>query len=388
MTITYEMGKPRKDGSRKVYIFICSGRGTGNRKRLATSMVVRKEDLNKKGEIRNTSKLAEIQAYIAGAYKKIDSLPLAIQPEIPKADAVAASLMGGTGRDFLVWCADWMARSKLKGIRNYKTAVNSFHAWLHRDSITFAEITPALLSDYSRSLENFPRAQSMYLSALRHIWNEAERYLPDDDVPRSPFRKFRVPRQTFIGQRAVDEAVIRKVYDYKAMPGSRAELARDCFLLSFCLIGTNSADLYDCRVFDNGVLKYDRAKTRDRRADHAHIEIRVPAFVSSLVGKYRDTGYGYVFNFHRRYDNAREFNRAINKGLKEIEGGLTFYAARHSWATIARNILGESREDVDEALNHKNTSTSLLDVYVKKDYARINQINERVVNYVFREDAC
>lgn len=383
MTITYEIGKPRKDGSRKIYILICSGGGANNRKRLATSMAVRKEDLNKKGEIRNTLKLVEIQAYIARAYKKIDSLPLTIQPKLPKADAVAASLLGGTGRDFLTWCADWLAKSKLKGIRNYKTAVNSFRAWLHRDSITFAEITPALLSDYCRSLESSPRAQSMYLSALRHIWNEAERYLPDDDVPRSPFRKFRVPRQTFIGQRAVDEAVICKVYDYRAMPGSRAELARDCFLLSFCLMGTNSADLYECRVLENNVLKYDRAKTRDRRADHAHIEIRVPAFARDLVDKYRDAGHGYVFNFHGRYANAREFNRAINKGLKEIEAGLTFYAARHSWATIARNTLGESREDVDEALNHKNTSTSLLDVYVKKDYARINLINEKVVNYVF-----
>ncbi len=383
MTITYEMGKPRKDGSRKIYILICSGAGINNRKRLATSMVVRKEDLNKKGAICNAVKLAEIQAYIAGAYKKIDSLPLTVQSKLPEAGAIATSLVGGTGRDFFAWCAEWMSKSSLKGIRNYKTAVNSFRSWLHRDCITFADITPALLSDYSRSLENSPRAQSMYLSALRHLWNEAERYLPDEDVPRSPFRKFRVPRQAFIGQRAVDETVIRRVYDYKAKPGSRAELARDCFLLSFCLMGTNSADLYWCKVFEDDVLKYDRAKTRDRRADHAHIEIRVPAFIRGLVDKYRDASHTHVFCFHRRYANEREFNRAINKGLKEIDGELTFYAARHTWATIARNVLGESREDVDEALNHKNTSTSLLDVYVKKDYTRINLINEKVVGYMF-----
>ena len=36
-----------------------------------------------------------------------------------------------------------------------------------------------------------------------------------------------------------------------------------------------------------------------------------------------------------------------------------------------------------------NTSTSLLDIYVKKDFARINEINRGVIEYVFKkkEDA-
>lgn len=385
MTINYELGKVRANGSRRVYIIIRNGSGIGSRKHIATSMVVWKDELNRKGEIRNAGKLAEIQAFIAAAYKKMDAAPFALQPEPLKANDIAVSLLGGSGKDFFRWCEKWMRESRLKGIRNYKTAVNSFRKWLQKDSVTFEEMTPALLSDYCRSLDDSPRAQTMYLSALRHLWNEAERYLPDDDVPRSPFRKFRVPKQRFVGQRAVDESIIRKVYEYRAKPGSRAELARDCFLLSFCLIGTNSADLYDCRVLEEGVLKYDRAKTKDRRSDHAHIEIAVHPFIAALVAKYRDSGRAYVFSFHRRYTDHREFNRAINVGLKEIEPDLTFYAARHTWATIARNTLRNSREDVDEALNHKNTSTSLLDIYVKKDFARVNEINRGVIEYVFKE---
>ena len=35
-----------------------------------------------------------------------------------------------------------------------------------------------------------------------------------------------------------------KVYHYQGKPGIRAQLARDTFILSFCLMGMNSVDNY------------------------------------------------------------------------------------------------------------------------------------------------
>ena len=46
---------------------------------------------------------------------------------------------------------------------------------------------------------------------------------------------------------------------------SRHNLARDVFMLSFCLWGTNAIDLYECTDLKNGRLTYNRAKTKDRR---------------------------------------------------------------------------------------------------------------------------
>lgn len=48
---------------------------------------------------------------------------------------------------------------------------------------------------------------------------------------------------------------------------------------------------------------------------------------------------------------------------------------------------------MDEALNHKSMTNRLLDVYVKKDFGIINDLNKRVIDYVFggmdgRENVC
>lgn len=45
-------------------------------------------------------------------------------------------------------------------------------------------------------------------------------------------------------------------------------------------MGMNSVDIYECVSYNKGVLAYDRAKTRDRRNDNAHIEIVVPDIIN------------------------------------------------------------------------------------------------------------
>ena len=81
---------------------------------------------------------------------------------------------------------------------------------------------------------------------------------------------------------------------------------------------------------------------------------------------------------------------AINLGLKEIakEIGLNtlqFYAARHSWATIARNDLGIDKATIHEALNHVDNSYTITDLYIKKNFVAINKANKEVIQYVFGE---
>ena len=65
---------------------------------------------------------------------------------------------------------------------------------------------------------------------------------------------------------------------------------------------------------------------------------------------------------------------------------LTFYAFRHSWATIARNDLGIEKWTVHEALCHVDSDTSIDDVYIRKDYKQINVANKLVADYVLGKD--
>ena len=49
---------------------------------------------------------------------------------------------------------------------------------------------------------------------------------------------------------------IIKINHYDAVPGSRVQMARDCFILSFCLMGMNSVDMYQATKLEEGTLKY------------------------------------------------------------------------------------------------------------------------------------
>ena len=96
-----------------------------------------------------------------------------------------------------------------------------------------------------------------------------------------------------------------------------------------------------------------------------------------------------VFRFYQMYADQSTFNAALNKGLKTVGEkvgipDLKFYAARHSWATIARNDLKTDKSTIDEALNHIDKRLSVTDLYIKKDFSIINEVNKSVLDYVFK----
>ena len=64
--------------------------------------------------------------------------------------------------------------------------------------------------------------------------------------------------------------------------------------------------------------------------------------------------------------------------------GLQFYQARHTFATLSRNLMKFSKSDVDEALNHVGTM-DIADVYIAKDFSIINENNEKLIKRVFGE---
>lgn len=62
---------------------------------------------------------------------------------------------------------------------------------------------------------------------------------------------------------------------------------------------------------------------------------------------------------------------------------LEYYAARHSWATIALNKVGIDKYIVHAALNHIDDSMKVTDIYIERDFVNENKANAKVVKYVF-----
>ena len=107
-----------------------------------------------------------------------------------------------------------------------------------------------------------------------------------------------------------------------------------------------------------------------------------------IIEKYQDKTGKCLFNFYKYYRDHKGFNKAINSGLKEIGkllgiDDLEYYAARHSWATIARNKLGINKYVVHEALNHIDASMRVTDIYIERDFVNENNANAKVIKYVF-----
>ena len=319
--------------------------------------------------------------------------------------------------DFITFSRTWIKGTAIKGKDNYTTALNSFVRFIGKEELEIKKITLDLLEDYrdyiikeraervkamTEAGKRIPsnRCLSLYLTSLRHLYSEAQKHYNKPDkglirIPHTPFEYFKIPKQEATRKRAITPQQIKAIWNLpyqnicKGVKHTcRPDLAKDCFILSFCLMGINSVDLYNATELNGDKLIYCRTKTKDRRLDKAKMEVVVPEMVLPIIEKYRDHTGQRLFNFYQSYRDSKAFNKAINKGLKEIGKQLNiedfeYYAARHSWATIALNKCGIDKYTVHAALNHVDESMRVTDIYIERDFVNENKANAKVVKYVF-----
>lgn len=319
--------------------------------------------------------------------------------------------------DFIKFSREWIASTTIKGAPNYTTAINALVRFIGKEELDINLITLDFLEDFKSFLnkereirtkrlmqqgKRVPsnRSLSLYLISIKKLFNEAKkRYNKKDKnlilIPNSPFIELEIPKQEATRKRAISADIIKKVWKlpYKDMKKGykatcRYNLAKDCFILSFCLMGMNSADLYNATEMKDNTIIYNRTKTKDRRLDKAQMKVDIPKLAQPLIEKYKDETGKRLFNFYQYYVDEKGFNKAINYGLKEIGtlleiDDLEYYAARHSWATIALNKVGIDKYTVHAALNHVDETMRVTDIYIERDFANENRANAKVVKYVF-----
>lgn len=388
-TITIEIGRKGKKKTRAVSFLVCHGK---TKKRIPTEIFVTDSDVSTNGKkIKNLSKAKLIEEMRRKLEDRLFSLSLELVGQDVDAAFIVERLTSQRDNDieFFAFAEDWIGKSSIKGIKNYSTMLNSLESYIGIRELPFSRINYKLLKGYEDFLVGKERAQSLYLGMIRHLYREAMRMYNNDHeqvIKNDPFMRYNVPRQQLKkGIRALSLEELLKIYDYQGKPGSRAQLARDCFVLSFCLMGINSVDMYNCADIKDDVIMYQRTKTKARRSDSAYIEVRIHPFIKELVSRYK--GDRHVFIFYKRYSTPEIFNANLNKGLKVVGEAagiedLEFYQARHTFATLSRNLMKFSKSDVDEALNHVGT-LDIADVYIKKDFTIINDNNFALINKVF-----
>lgn len=392
-TISIEVGKMTSKKKREVYLLVRRGE---SRSRVKSGVTLAETEYSEKtGRIKSVAKARLVEQLKNELEDNLEALEQGSKINASDdANDIAERLVQKReikGVDFFGFTEDWLNRSTIKSAKNYKCMLNTLEKFNGSRKLQFQEINVRFLKDFENYLLDRPRAKSMYLGLIRHIFHEAMLEFNTDEetlIKTDPFRRYKAPKQVMKkGVRALTLENFMKIVNYKPQGGKgRTMLAHDCFILSFCLMGMNSVDLYNVKKLERGILKYNRTKTKGRRSDEAYIEVQVHPFIKQLMTKWKGSG-GYVFNFHSRYKHPEDFNRALNIGLKTIGDelhmpGLQFYQARHTFATLSRNMMKFSKSDVDEALNHVG-SYDIADVYITKDFSIINENNYKLIDRVF-----
>lgn len=334
--------------------------------------------------------------------------------EFLNADQLRDHLVGkDEGVDFIKFSDVYIESLRKQGRQgsaaNHATVRNSLVDYFQNPKISVMSITSSMLKNYERYLLSeriLVRINQLnkkvtttkkgiseaclynHMRDLRTLFNAARAKFNDEEIgiiriPHYPFKKYKVGSPPATANRNIEKSVILKLVNTNTEPGSRSELAKELFLLSFMLCGMNAVDLYYCTT-DNirdGRLEYNRAKTKGRRKDKAFISIKIPeqAMVSLLK---------YLGRLRERYCNAKGLDAALSRGMaalcKSAElNEITFYWARHSFASIGRNHCRYSKDDIALALNHVDNGHRVTDIYIEKDWSIVDELQAAVINFIF-----
>lgn len=295
----------RTDHLREDDTYLVRIRVTHNRKikRIPTNIYIDKKDVTKAGKIKNQAIVDQLEDIIREYRRKANGLSLLIEDmSVDELVEFLTKKEEVLRVDFFEFAEKWIAEHKdLHGLYIYTSMLNSLERFIGRRKLDFKEINYKFLKKYEEYLGQ-RRRLSLYMGKIRHLHNEAKREYNDEDVnriliPWTPFAKYSIPNIQPTKERALNESLIKQIYELPDRPNRYKtpcvyNLAKDVFILSFCLMGMNTADLYLCEDLTEQdgkiTISYNRAKTSTRRVDKARISVDVHPFLIPLFNKYRN----------------------------------------------------------------------------------------------------
>lgn len=278
----------------------------------------------------------------------------------------------------------------------YSCAINKLKSYTGKDKLEFEVITYKFLEDFNTSMladGMKVNGVSNYLRTIRALFNKA---IKDGTLEAKfyPFTGFKIRNEKTIS-RALALQEMAKIASLKLLEDSPIWHQRNLFLLSYCFIGINLADLLTLtreNIVDGRII-FRRKKT------HKVYSIRVQEKAREILNYYftalPENNKEFLLPFVKQKNNPIQLKKDIQQATKncndyleklaklcKIEKPVTSYYARYSWANIARS-LGYSKDLIAEALGHEygNRVTGIyLDNY---DNATLDSMNERVIKAVF-----
>lgn len=401
----------RKDGTYPVKIRVTF---KGKSRRLPTALVCYPKDLTRSLKIKSEDikdKAKEIIKPMRAAIKDISPFDL----EDKDVDWVVRTIKDklkedNFSLDFFQWGEQYVQSKTPSTRRAYTGAMNALERFLGKREMDINDITKAMLIEFMENVDNekkihFDRstgefvetgkekvakgASSRHLMKLAHIFQAAKDKFNDEDsdrilIPKSPFASIPKTFPASNGQKNLGQELMQKIISAET-DDRLIRTALDVLVVSFGLMGANLADLYEAKPFKGNQWKYNRIKTASRRADKAEMRVAIPAELQPFLARLQDSGKKgwwlpllHDFAPNRDYCTARA-NQYIKKwcGMNEIPE-FTFYAARHTWASLARKA-GVEKALVDECLGHIG-DYEMADIYAERSWELMEDANRKVID--------
>ena len=177
-----------------------------------------------------------------------------------------------------------VVRGMERNSKNYKWAYQSLEKFAGTNNVIFSKLTTKFIQDWMKTLESTSRAKEMYSIYIIMIYNAGLEEYNDYDkniirIKLQPFRKIEIPKADIPEKRALSIDVFRSFFNGKnpetKLKASLPELSRDVAEMVFFLAGMNTADIFELRKSNlkEGVLCYQRQKTKRLRRDGAYLEV-------------------------------------------------------------------------------------------------------------------
>lgn len=400
----------RKDGTYPVKIRVTF---RGKTRRLPTNLVCRQEDITRNsGRIKSAFIINKADEIISRMRKAAADIPL-FDLEGKDVDwivaRIKAGLAAGTFRlDFFSFAdEEFLPKTAGSARRGYVTALNAFERFHGRRSCDINDITKAMLQEFvefrtNEKPKHYDKERGwidcrtekkngvstyMNVKRLATIFKAAKAKYNDEDegkvlIPRSPFDKVTVEKPEPCGQGNLGVAFIQRLIDDRTATRLQRQ-AIDTFLLSFCLMGANMADMYAAKAPKGDDWTYYRQKTRGRRRDKAKMVVRITAPARMYMSRVASRNGWMLGAMHDKLLADDYATPCVNRRLASwckangVEP-FTFYAARHTWASLARQQ-GVGKGVIDECLAHVG-DYDLVDIYApERNWEQMAEANARVL---------
>lgn len=399
----YTKQPPRADGFCPVYIRVTFNRQLGY---IKTNKVVHKGMLSSSGEVEDPYVIQYCSARILEYTERINKVDIDNWTVKDVVDFLVRNNDDLSFSDYArnIHIPRMIDKGQERNAKNYKLALQSMEDFFGK-KIMFSQLTSIQVNKWIKTLEHTHRAKEMYPICMRQVFKSALLHYNDYDkdiirIKTNPWLKVEIPPADKTEKRAITPEECRAFFSFP-VPDSKMkyplmEFGRDIAMMVLCLAGINTVDLYNMQKKDyvNGIICYQRAKTRNSRSDRAYMEMRVPAIIQPLIDKYMDISDNkHLFNFYRRLSSSDSFNANVNRGIRQLceamrlskDKWYSVYTFRHTWGTVAQNDIRASIDDVAFAMNH-SSGHKITRGYIKLDFSPAWELNEKVIDFIFFSD--